>query len=408
MKKFRMTLIIISLVVSLAGCALERPVVNGNTVLNLALREGAYSEAVKSCLKDFERKYNITCNVEEYSEADLRKAITDSNNIREEGSVDLCMVDGSWMAEFVESDLLTNLSDYGYSLDSDIIPATTDICYYDGDVYLAPYYGNVTVLMYNKQILATGGFSEEDLYTLDGMLKVCEYAKSIGKEGFLYRGDTNGNLVVDFLPILLSHGGWVVNEDQRPIVEDENFYNAMLYYKELVGTGAAMTKNEIIGALSTGEAAMAIGWPGWYVASDDWTVGFMALSGHANAVSPAYNSNLYGIWTLGVARTSTHKDEAVELLEYLMDPDVQKQSVEAKGVPCRYSVLTDKEVLRFHPEFEEICNALESGQYRPIMTEWNEFSDILGKHMRMILQEEISPQKGLMAAEDELQELMDR
>ena len=91
-----------------------------------------------------------------------------------------------------------------------------------------------------------------------------------------------------------------------------------------------------------------------------------------------------------------------------MDPDVQKLSVESKGVPCRYSVLTDKEVLRFHPEFEEICNALESGQYRPIMTEWNEFSDILGKHMRMILQEEISPQKGLMAAEDELQELMDR
>ena len=62
--------------------------------------------------------------------------------------------------------------------------------------------------------------------------------------------------------------------------------------------------------------------------------------------------------------------------------------------------------MRFHPEYEEICNALESGQYRPIMMEWNAFSDILGRYLEAIINEELTPQKGLMAAEDELQELM--
>jgi ABC-type glycerol-3-phosphate transport system substrate-binding protein len=158
--------------------------------------------------------------------------------------------------------------------------------------------------------------------------------------------------------------------------------------------------------LSTGKAAMAIGWPGWYVSADQWTVGFMALSGRANPSSAAYNSNVYGIWTLGVADSSMHKEEAVALLQYLMDPEVQLDSVEAGGVPCRYSVLTNQEVLRFHPEYEEICNALESGQYRPIMTEWNDFLEILGRYLEAIMKDEVTPQKGLMAAEDELQELM--
>lgn len=406
MKKFRSLLIISILVFSLVGCGLQRPIANGKTILHLALREGAYSEAVKSGLEEFERRNNVTCIVTEYSEADLRETIADSTKSREEGSVDLCMVDGSWMAEFAAGGVLANLSDYGYSLDSDIIPATTDVCYYNGDVYLAPYYGNVTVLMYNKQILASSGYEPEDIKSLEDVLAICRYAKNTGHEGFLYRGDSYNNLVVDFLPILLSYGGWVVDEDNHPIVEDDNFYYATLFYKDLIATGTTASKNEVIEMLSTGKAAMAIGWPGWYVSADQWTVGFMALSGRANPSSAAYNSNVYGIWTLGVADSSLHKEEAVALLEYLMNPDVQMDSVEAGGVPCRYSVLTNQEVLRFHPEYEEICNALESGQYRPIMMEWNAFSDILGKYLEAIINEELTPQKGLMAAEDELQELM--
>ncbi len=401
MKKFRVLLIISILVFSVTGCGLNRPAVNGKTVLNLALREGAYSEVVEACIADYEAEHNITCNVMKLSEADLRTMIEDS--AKEPGTVDLCMVDGSWMAEFAAEGVLTDLSEYGYSLDSDIIPATTDVCYYNGDVYLAPYYGNVTVLMYNKQILESAGYEPEDIKSLEDVLAICRYAKNTGKKGFIYRGDTNNNLVVDFLPILLSYGGWVVDEEFRPIVEEENFYYALEYYKELIATGDRMPRDDLIAALSKGEAAMAIGWPGWYVSADANAVDFIALSGRSNAAAPAYNSNVYGIWTLGVANSSEHKSEAVRLLEYLMDPGVQLKSVDAGGVPCRYSVLTNEDVLIKYPEYGEICNALEAGQYRPIMTEWNEFSEILGTHMQTIIDDEIGLQKGLIAAEDELQ-----
>ena len=68
-------------------------------------------------------------------------------------------VNGPWMAEFTENGVLANLSEMGYSFDDDIIPATTTICKVGEDIYLAPYYGNVTVMMYNKQLLADAGYA---------------------------------------------------------------------------------------------------------------------------------------------------------------------------------------------------------------------------------------------------------
>ena len=85
----------------------------------------------------FEEEHNVKCEVQELSESDLYSGIA-LDAINQKGSYDLCMVDGSWMAEFTENGVLANLSDLGYELDDDIIPATTSICYVGDDVYLAP------------------------------------------------------------------------------------------------------------------------------------------------------------------------------------------------------------------------------------------------------------------------------
>ena len=80
-------------------------------------------------------------------------------------------------------------------------------------------------------------------------------------------------------------------------------------------------------------------------------------------------------------------------------------SVEAGGVPCRYSCLLNEDVLAEHPHYEEICNALEAGQYRPIMSNWNEFSEVLGGYMREIMEGTYDVPTGLAAAQEELMNL---
>lgn len=377
----------------------------GTTELSLILRAGTYADVIKECLPAFEEEHNVTCTVQELSESDLYSGIA-LDAINAEGSYDLCMVDGSWMAEFTENGVLANLSDLGYSLDDDIIPATTSICYVDDDVYLAPYYGNVTVLMFNKANVEAAGYSADTIQSLDDILKICQQAKADGKNGFIYRGDGQNNLVVDFLPILLSYGGWVVDDNNQPTVDTQEFKDAMNYYLELIATGQAQVKDDLIASVDTGSGTMGIGWPGWYTPTADSPADYIALNGAATAGGETHNANVYGIWAIGVPANSQNQELAVELLSYLMDADVQKSTVASGGVPCRYSSLQDPEVLETYPQYEVVCQALESGVYRPVIAEWTQFYTTLGTEMDNIINGMKTVDQGLADAQAQLEELM--
>ena len=188
----------------------------GATKMTLILRGGTYADALKAALPAFEKDNNVTIEVQELSFDDLHTGIA-LDSVNPEGAYDLCMVDGSWMAEFTESNVLANLSDMGYSFDDDVIPGTTDICMVDGNIYLAPFFGNVTVMMYNKQLIADAGYKPEDIDTFADLMDIAQKTNAAGKTGFLIRGGSPDNIVSDFIPHLLVHGGWVVDDSNKQI-----------------------------------------------------------------------------------------------------------------------------------------------------------------------------------------------
>nr|WP_297175410.1 extracellular solute-binding protein [uncultured Agathobaculum sp.] len=409
MKKLLAMALALTMVLSMAACggnnSGEGGSADGTTELNLILRAGTYADVIKECLPTFEQEHNVTVNVQELSESDLYSGIA-LDAINAEGSYDLCMVDGSWMAEFTENGVLANLSDLGYTLDDDIIPATTSICYVGDDVYLAPYYGNVTVLMFNKANVEAAGYDASTITSLEDILTICQQAQADGKLGFIYRGDGQNNLVVDFLPILLSYGGWVLDENNQPTVNTDAFKDAMNYYLDLIATGEAQVKDDLIASVDTGAGTMGIGWPGWYTPTADTPADYIALTGASTAGGETHNANVYGIWTIGIPANSQNKELAAELLTYLMDPEVQKSTVPSGGVPCRYSSLQDPEILETYPQYEVVCQALESGVYRPVISEWTQFYTILGTEMDNIINGIKTVDEGLADAQAQLEELM--
>lgn len=395
--------LLIGMCVSGAGASAEETKLDGNgATLTLALRSGTYAEVIKQCLPEFEAEYNVKTEVLELAEDDLHsKLALDATN--KNGAYDLCMVDGSWMAEFTANGVLANLTEAGYELDDDIIPATTAICYYDGDLYLAPYYGNVTVLLYNKAIVEAAGYDADSIQSLEDILTICKAAQADGKKGFIFRGDTANNLVVDAMPILLSYGAWVVDEDNNPTVNTPEFINAMNFYMELIATGEAEVKDDLIASVDNGAGAMGIGWPGWYVPTSDSTADYCAITGKATAESEAYNANVYGVWTIGVTANSQNKELTVALLQYLMDKDVQMSTVANGGVPCRYSCLQDEQVLAQFPQYKVVCEALEGGVYRPVIEEWTDFYTILGTELGNIVNGVKTVEEGLNDAQAQLE-----
>ena len=412
LKKFTSVILILIMTVSLVSCGLQKkpdPVLTVDpdtaTHITLALRSGIYVDAIESCLIPFEEENRIICDIVELGEEELHSGII-NDAANSSGTYDLCMVDGSWMAEFTSKDVLMNLSENGYELDSDIIEATKEICYHDGDVYLAPYYGNVTVLLYNKRVVQKAGYDGSQLTSLKTIKEACDKAKQYGNLGFMYRGDSENNYVVDFLPILLSYGGWVVDENNNPTVNTKEFKEALEFYMELIQSGKAESRDNLIIAIANGAAAMAIGWPGWYTPTARSSSDYMALTGKTTDDAVAYNANVYGIWTIGIPKNAPNKELAMELLNYLMDPDVQKHTIDSGGVPCRYSCLTDEKVLKKNPPFEAVFEALENGVYRPVMEEWPDFYKILGAEMENIINGKKTIDEGLRDAQNSLEALL--
>ena len=253
---------------SLAACGgskTETPADNGGstadntsaepTQMTLILRGGTYAEALKASLPDFEAEHNVKIDVQELSFDDLHTGIA-LDAVNSTGAYDLCMVDGSWMAEFTENNVLANLSEMGYSFDDDIIPATTTICKVDDNIYLAPFFGNVTVMLYNKQLIADAGYTPEDITTFEDLKVIAQKTKDAGKTGFLIRGGSADNIVSDFIPHLLVHGGWVIDENNQPTVDTPEFKAAMQEYLDLYALGGTMDKDDIVAAIDGGTAAL--------------------------------------------------------------------------------------------------------------------------------------------------------
>ncbi|MBR6381785.1 MAG: extracellular solute-binding protein [Lachnospiraceae bacterium] len=407
MKKRVLSILICMLLsLALAGCGGEEASGGGAGKLTLALRAGTYADVIKSCLPAFEEQYGVKCEVLELAEDDLHsKLALDASNAK--GAYDLCMIDGSWMAEFTQNRVLADLSKLGYALDDDLIPATLSICYRDGDLYLAPFFGNVTVLLYNREMTASAGYGEDEIDSLDDIMAICSAAKESGKLGFLYRGDTENNVVVDFMPIMLSFGAQFFDEQGNPSVDTPEFLEALTFYQELVATGSAQKKEDLINSIDRGEAAMAIGWPGWYIPDFQTRADYCAMSGKKSAGSAAYNASVFGIWAIGITANSRQPELAEKLLEYLMDPEVQKSTIDLGGVPCRYSSLRDPEVLEKYPHYSVVCDALERGVYRPIIAWWSDYYSILGTEMGSVLNGVKSAEDGLKAAQSQLEAVAD-
>ncbi len=391
------------MVMSLSGCG--KTGYRTKDTLTIAVRSGVYADVIKKCLPGFEEKTGISVAVIEFSEEDLHNNLL-NDSVNKKGIFDLCMVDSSWVAEFLSGGMLTNLSDQGYSFDEDIISATTSICKVGDDIYLVPYYGNVTVMLYNKNTAAELGYGEDDFGSLEDVIKYTLLAEKNGYGGFACRADSENNAVVDFLPILRSFGGWVVDENNNPTVSSEEFKNAMELYMFLLENGSTASKEDIVKGVDSGDISIAVGWPGWCDPNENSNIDYIPFPGKVTYDAPGYNSNILGIWTLGIPDNCTDKESALMLLNYLMDPDVQCESVSYGGIPCRYSILNDPDMLSINPHLNDICKALEYGIYRPVTKKWPNFYTILGDKMIRIINKELSVDDGLLLAQTELEVLM--
>ena len=120
MKKLLTLILALAMTLSLAACGGDdAPAESGGeeggsgeaTKMTLILRGGAYGESLQAMLEPFAEEHNVEFEVllQEFDALHTGIAL---DAVNETGTYDLCMVDGSWMAEFTENGVLAELDSY--------------------------------------------------------------------------------------------------------------------------------------------------------------------------------------------------------------------------------------------------------------------------------------------------------
>ena len=382
-----------------AEAAPEEPPVT----LTLALLSGPWAEAIREGLPTFEEGNGVICEVREFSREELYDALTPSGDGE---PFDLVMVHSSNMPEFTQSGALASLSAFGYKPDSDFIPSVMEICHSGSAYYLAPWYGNATVLLCNKEALLAADSSVDRIQNLQNMLSVCTAAKKRGQSGFLYHRSHENLITMDFLPVLRSFDGWIVDRDGKPTIYTKKFQDAVNFFMELARTGKAVSDADFRSTIDSGAAAMGFIRSDAYAPSAASASTYLSFPGASERGGETHNAGICTIWGLGIPAGSANPELAERLLEYLINPNIQKSTLSAGVTPCRYSILQDPDVQKEYPYFGKVCAALEHSQYAPPLTQWAKMCDILGEEMGKMMAGSKRVTEGLSDAQRRIEALL--
>lgn len=375
MKLKRLNALVLTLVMMLtlvSGLKAEEPI-----VLSIAARGGSHVDAINQVKEAFEEEHNVTIEVAGYESADLKKQIM-LDGTKAEGDLDLIMIDDPWMPELSEAGLLYNLTEAGFEPDEDFVTTSTDVGrvpYAEGDLYAMPFSGNVMLFFYNNELV------EEQPETWEDVLATAEDLSADGKIGYVVRGQQGNPIVSDWLPIFWAYGGEVFDENWESQVNSEAGVKALELYLALLENGANYEKNDIVAAVSEGQAGMSLGWPSWYVSGEEASASYGVIPSKISEDSEEYPAGMLGNWMMAVTANSQHPDLAVQLLDHLTSEESQKAAALVGGVPTRRAVLQDEELVAKFPYFPILMEGMEQGVVRPRHAKWSAAEEVLGAEL---------------------------
>ncbi len=404
MRKRLFSLLLTSiLVLSCTACGNPNPENTGDRItLTIAARDGSYFDVINAVKDDFERLPNCTFNIRPISAEDIHdKSIEDASNSI--GAYDLIMIDDPLMPEYIEKNILCNLTQLGYTDDEDFVEKSKLLGkdpYPLGATYAVPFSGNVQLLFYNDSLVD----SSADLSNWENIYEIASEISSQGKKGYAVRGQSGNPIVSDFLPILWAFGGDIFSENQI-ILDSQESRDALEFYCKLHETGGSYEKNDLVDAVSSGEAAFALGWPSWFISGNGSSAAIAQVPAKKNATAAVLPTGEIGNWLLGVTRNSANKDLALEAIKYLTSRDVQIKALEFGGVSTRSSIFRDNSILEQYPYFQAIYSGTNNSRVRPRTTKWSRIEDVFGAELIKCINGEQSVDDTIRISQVEIEKL---
>jgi sorbitol/mannitol transport system substrate-binding protein len=275
-----------------------------------------------------EENPGIKVNFVQMEEGDLRAAVT-ADVASGAGQYDIVTVGAYEVPQWGElgwlKDLTSDLeSDADYDVDDILEPVRTAISV-DGKQYAVPFYGESSILMYNKEIFAAAGVPElSNEPTWDEVAAAARAINSPDTAGICLRGKPGwGDLFAPLTTVVQTFGGSWYDEDWNAQVNGEGFKDGVNFYVDLLADAGeadpvSNSFTECLNLLSTGKVAM------WYDASVAASIledpNASAVAGKMGYVHAPTNlteeSGWLWSWNLAIPETTKNSEAATTFIKW--------------------------------------------------------------------------------------------
>jgi sorbitol/mannitol transport system substrate-binding protein len=298
--------------------------------------------------KDYEKETGVSVKFSVLPENDLRKQVTVDVSIGG-GKYDIVTIGNYDASIWAKNKWIEPLTPYfdkmsseakaKYDLD-DIFPSIRDGVSYNSQLYALPFYGESSMLYYNKEMLAKAGVTMPENPTWEQVADIAKKVKAANHvPGIVLRGLPGwGEILAPLNTVINAFGGswydmnWNAKLDSPETVKAVKFYVDLL--KEAGQPGATSTGfTEALTLMSTGKAAM------WYDATvaagflnnpkNSQVVGKIGYAKAPTAVKD--NTGWLWSWNLAIEAASKNKDEAFKFITWATSKDYINKVGESEG-----------------------------------------------------------------------------
>lgn len=292
--------------------------------------------------------------------------------------IDVLQIDVVWAGMLASH--LADLKPYVGASPKAHFPALIENDTVDGRLVAMPWWADVGVLYYRKDLLARYGYAPprtwQEMTAMARAVQTAERARGNTRLwGFVFQGRAYEGLTCNALEWIDSFGGGAILDASGRVTVDNRLAVAALrlaasWVGDIAPRGVLGYDEEAArGVFQTGNAVFMRNWPyAWALAQgpDSPVRGKVGVIPLPSGGPGGKASGTLGGWHLAVSRYSRHPAEAASLVAFLTGPAQQKKrAVDAAYNPTLPALYADREVLAANPFFAELLPSLRNATARP-------------------------------------------
>ncbi len=286
-------------------------------------------------------------------------------------------------------------------------------CYFEDKLVAMPFYTDVGLMYYRKDLLMKMGISDRDLrksITWDQFLKMGSRFKNTAYPFFVFAADNFEGMICSFHESLPVKNSKEIFGNERINLKNSGAYKSLqlmvdLIHKYKYSPREILEFDESKSRLFAleNDAVFIRGWPGFFTNEPDIQPYRDKVKQYQAAPLPYWSGEqknaVYGGWNLMISKYSKHREQALKFMKFMISEKSQ-QTLHSEG--GYFPALKFKNIGDDSLEYKMITNLLQNGKHRPFRENYTNISDIMAYYLHKALKKEITVDEALTLATEKI------